>query len=195
MRSRSGSWACRSRSRACRSSNAADADAGASAPSLTYRRSVCATSISTRWGACKPSVGSSMRSAIDRPARSRAAIRPPPTRRARSPRVALGSDDVGGAPLQSSHRLRAQPLKDLLPHRTIERLADLAQHVIGHRDAFQCRPSLQPAMKLNGDAADLHHRVRHDVSMISSVYHVNAKSVPCASTCPDHLDALVAVEP
>src|SRR5579864_8093940 len=117
-----------------------------------------------------------------------AATRPAPTHRGRSPRVPSGSYHIGGASLEVPNGSRAKPLEHLVASWTIQSLPHFTQDVVGHRHALHRRSGLQSAMELGWHVSDLHHRLRHAITLLSSLYHVNSpQHQPPAEASPPQL--------
>src|SRR5260370_363345 len=83
--------------------------------------------------------------------------------------VAGGSNTTG---YLASAEICAKPLEHVLASRTIQGLPHFTQDVVGHRHAFHRRSGLQAAMELGWHVSDLHHGLRHAISILSSIYHV-----------------------
>jgi hypothetical protein len=175
---RSGSWECRSSGRSARSRIACSPRAAVISPARQYLRTTCATSRSSRCGACgrgrkalwplphqPPRAGGGGRQPLMRRQRSTAVP-------FRSHRARRGLTHPRGGTLQKSrtHLGRCRPVRDR---------SHLGDEEIGQRLASLRRAHLEPSVEIVGHVSQLNHRW-HVKNMRTCAPHVNlgGRSLP-----------------
>ena len=159
--------------KSARSSSASAPRSAPNMPASAYLRKTCATSTSSRCGACNVSPSAKSRSATptsDRGAEQHLDQRgrvDDNQRPSRSARTALAGESVGRT---EARRVKASA--QLRDRRAFRNVSDLAHEVIGQRHTGQRSPGLQLAMEVVRNVAQLDHR-RHVISIQACAKHVN----------------------